>query len=47
MENSVEQKENLPRLLHRYYQGHAVVMWTLTLEHRAAGWLDETFHFQF
>jgi putative transposase len=43
----VEEKDNLPRLLRYHYQGHAVVMWTLTIEHRATGWLDEPFHSRF
>ena len=38
------QKDNLPRLLRHHYQGPAVVMWTLTLEHRGTGWLNEVFH---
>jgi REP element-mobilizing transposase RayT len=40
----IEQKDNLPRLLRHHYQGHAVVLWTLTLEHRAKGWLNGSFH---
>jgi len=47
MENPVEPKDNLPRLLRHNYQGHAVVMWTLTLEQRVNGWLNESFHFHF
>ena len=47
MDRSVEQKDNLPRLLRHHYQGHAVVLWTLTLEHRATGWLKESFHLRF
>ena len=47
MDRSVEQRDNLPRLLRHHYQGHAVVMWTLTMEHRAAGWLNELFHLRF
>jgi REP element-mobilizing transposase RayT len=47
MDKPVEQKDNLPRLLRHHYQGHAVVLWTLTMEQRAAGWLDELFHFHF
>ena len=46
MDRPVEQKDNLPRLLRHHYQGHAVVMWTPTMEHRAAGWLNELFHFR-
>ena len=47
MDRPVEQKDNLPRLLRHHYQGHAVVMWTLTMEHRATGWLNELFHLRF
>lgn len=44
MDRLIEQKDNLPRLFRHHYQGHAVVLWTLTLEHRATGWLNESFH---
>jgi putative transposase len=44
---SFEQKGNLPRLLWHHYQGHAVVMWTLTMEQRARGWLRDPFHSRF
>ena len=37
----------LPRLDPAFYQGFAVVLWTITLEHRAAGWLDAPFHAHF
>ena len=37
----------LPRLDPAFYQGFAVVLWTITLEHRAAGWLDAAFHAHF
>lgn len=47
METTILQKGNLPRLMRRHYQGHAVVMWTLTLKRRATGWLNECFHFKF
>jgi putative transposase len=47
MDRPVEQKDNLPRLLRHHYQGHAVVMWTLTVEHRVTGWLNEPFHSRF
>ncbi len=40
----VEQKDNLPRLLRHHYQSHAVVLWTLALEYRAKGWLNQSFH---
>jgi hypothetical protein len=38
---------HLPRLDPGFYQGFAVVHWTITLEHRATGWLDELFHLRF
>lgn len=47
MDEPVEPKDNLPRLLRHHYQGHAVVMWTLTLEQRASDWLNEVFHCRF
>ncbi|MGA9779366.1 MAG: hypothetical protein ACLPRE_02205 [Limisphaerales bacterium] len=47
MNTPVERKDNLPRLLRHHYQGHAVVLWTLTLEHRDTGWLNESFHAPF
>ena len=47
MDRPVEPKDNLPRLLRHHYQGHAVVMWTLTMEHRATGWLNESFHLRY
>jgi REP element-mobilizing transposase RayT len=37
----------LPRLPHEYYQGDAVVHWTLPISHRRQGWLDERFHAAF
>jgi len=37
-------KGNLPRLSPGFYRGHAFVHWTLTIEDRATGWLDEAFH---
>ena len=40
-------KGNLPRLGRQHYQGHAVVMWTLTLEGGATGWLTPFFHGHF
>jgi predicted 3-demethylubiquinone-9 3-methyltransferase (glyoxalase superfamily) len=27
-----------------WYRGYAFVHWTLTIEDRATGWLDNTFH---
>ncbi len=47
MDRLIEQKANLPRLFRHHYQGHAAVMWTLTVEHRATGWLNEPFHARF
>jgi REP element-mobilizing transposase RayT len=38
---------HLPRLDPQCYRGFAVVLWTITLERRATGWLDETFHASF
>jgi hypothetical protein len=37
----------LPRLPREYYQGDAIVHWTLTTFDRAQGWLDKTFHHRF
>lgn len=37
-------KGHLPRLRPAYYRGHAFVHWTLTIEHRATGWLTPRFH---
>jgi REP element-mobilizing transposase RayT len=38
---------HLPRLAPELYRGFAVVQWTVTLERRATGWLDERFHLHF
>ena len=38
---------HLPRLPRAYYQAFAVVHWTVTLELRATGWLDDSFHGRF
>jgi len=38
---------HLPRLEPEFYRGFAVVQWTITLERRSTGWLDERFHLQF
>ena len=38
---------HLPRLAPEAYRGFAVVQWTLTLERRATGWLDDRFHLHF
>ena len=38
---------HLPRLAPEFYRGFAVVQWTITLERRATGWLDDRFHLHF
>jgi putative transposase len=38
---------HLPRLAPEFYRGFAVILWTITLERRASGWLDERFHCHF
>ena len=38
---------HLPRLAPEFYQGFAAVLWTVTLEPRATGWLDDDFHAHF
>lgn len=38
------ERHHLPRLAPELYRGFAVVQWTITLEHRATGWLDDGFH---
>ena len=37
----------LPRLRREFYQGDAVVFWTLPVAYRARGWLDTGFHSAF
>src|SRR5882724_3925368 len=37
----------LPRLPREYYQGDAVVHWTMTVFDRATGWLNDAFHARF
>ena len=37
----------LPRLSPEFYQGDAVVHWTLTMFNRGTGWLSDRFHQQF
>jgi REP element-mobilizing transposase RayT len=37
----------LLRLPREYYQGDAVVHWTLAIAHRRSGWLNEPFHTAF
>jgi len=34
----------LPRLPRAYYQGDAIVHWTLPVFDRATGWLSDSFH---
>ncbi len=43
----MEDIHHLPRLPRPYYQAFAVVHWTITLEPRAQGWLDASFHAHF
>jgi len=38
---------HLPRLAPEFYCGFAAVHWTITLERRNKGWLDELFHLRF
>ena len=42
--NRMEGMHHLPRLPRPYYQAFALVHWTITLEERAKGWLDASFH---
>jgi REP element-mobilizing transposase RayT len=37
----------LPRLNRGFYQGDAVIHWTLTIFNRGTGWLNESFHTKF
>jgi putative transposase len=37
----------LPRLKHEFYQGDAVVFWTMPIHLRRQGWLNERFHAAF
>ena len=37
-------KGHLPRLAPEFYRGLTFVHWTLTIEHRATGWLSPAFH---
>ena len=34
----------LPRLKRVFYQADAVVFWTLSIEHRQTGWLNDALH---
>jgi putative transposase len=47
MDSALDRAFYLPRLPREYYQGDAVVHWTLTLHNRGTGWLDSTFHLRF
>jgi REP element-mobilizing transposase RayT len=38
------EKDHLPRLAPEWYRGYAFVHWTLNIEDRVTGWLDESFH---
>jgi REP element-mobilizing transposase RayT len=38
---------HLPRLAPETYRGFAVMQWTITMQGRAQGWLDDTFHLRF
>jgi len=40
----MDDMHHLPRLPRPYYQSFAVVHWTITLQPRATGWLDNAFH---
>ena len=46
-EQNLNRRFYLPRLPRGYYQGDAVVHWTLPVSHRRQGWLDERFHAAF
>ena len=39
--------QSLPRLDPAFYKAFAFVFWTHTVEDRATGWLDDTFHSRF
>jgi hypothetical protein len=45
--DSANRASYLPRLPREYYQGDAVVFWTLTTFDRARGWLIPSFHQRF
>ena len=38
---------HLPRLAPELYRSFAVVLWTITLDRHAKGWLDDCFHLHF
>lgn len=41
------QMHHLPRLAPEFYRAFAAVFWTVTLDRRATGWLDPSFHAHF
>jgi len=41
---TLDRRFYLPRLPREYYQGDAVVHWTLPMAARAQGWLNDSFH---
>jgi REP element-mobilizing transposase RayT len=47
VESSLNRVFYLPRLPRQYYQGDAVVFWTLTIRNKATGWLTPQFHSHF
>ncbi len=44
MQESQPEHDRLPRLAAAAYQGHACVHWSMTMEARATGWLDDAHH---
>ncbi len=40
-------KSKLPHLAREFYQGRTAILWTHLMEHRATGWLNESFHRKF
>jgi REP element-mobilizing transposase RayT len=44
---SFERRSHLPRLLPECYRGHASVHWTMTIDQRETGWLNQAFHERF
>jgi len=46
-DSNPERAYYLPRLPREYYQGDAVVHWTLTVFDRAKGWFSDAFHLRF
>ena len=41
------ERHHLSRLAPEFYRGFSAVLWTITLERRATGWLDDSFHLHF